>query len=81
MAQKYPTLSGSEVAEYLRNAFAPRSVVVRLVDHGEDVEIKFLPGVGSTTPKLDPVPLDRLSTIAELDVLIAHIKHHLDEPC
>lgn len=79
MAQKSPTLSGSEVVERVRKAFAHKRALVRLVDHGEDVQIEFLSEDGSTELKLDPVPVDRLSTDAQLDVMIAQLKHHLYE--
>ena len=79
MTQKYPMMTGSEVADRLRLAFIPQRVKVRLVDYGEDVEIEFLAEDGSTKLKLDPVPLDRLSTPAEVDVMIAQIKHQLNE--
>ena len=79
MTEQHLPLTSSEVTEYLRRAFAPRQVVVRLVDHGADVELEFLAFDGSTAQKLDPVPLDQVSTVAALDILISQIKHHLDE--
>jgi len=79
MAQKRLFLTGKEIAEYLRKSFTARRVVVRLVDHGHDVEMEFIAHDGTTTHKLDPIPLDRLSTVEQLDVLIAQVNHHLDE--
>ena len=57
MTQNYPIMTGREVAERLRSAFAPPRVKVRLVNHGDNVEMEFLFEDGSTELKLDPVPL------------------------
>ena len=79
MAEKSPTLRGSEVVERLRKAFPRRRALVGLFDHGEDVQIEFLSENGSTELKLDPGPVNRFSTVAQSDVMIAQIKQYLDE--
>lgn len=78
MTQKRKTLSENEVIEHFRKAFAHERAVVRLEDHRENVEIEFLSEDGIARLTMEPIPLERLSTVAELNVIIVQIKRQLE---